>query len=159
MASSLKVIIENAQTKIKIPSGTRMMIRRSCNAALLHEHYEKQTVIHVVLADNEQFDSFAGFRPGNYEAPEVLGIPSEDASDGSLGRIVISVERIIELVSTYNQPFEMGIVYSAVHGVLNLLGQFYTDQEIRNSLRLKEAAIMTLLGFQPIAGLPSFEES
>lgn len=159
MASNLKVIIENTQDKIKIPSGTRMLIRRSCNAALQYDHYDSRTQINVILTDNEQFEEYLRARSYSLEAPEVTGIPSDDADSGSLGRIVISIERIIELVSIYNQPFEMGVVYAAVHGALNLLGQYYTDPTIKKSMMLKEAAIMTLLGFQPIAGIVSFEDN
>ena len=69
-----------------------------------------------------------------------------------LGTLYISVERVIELTKVYNRPFEMGIVYAAVHGVLNLLGQYYTDQPAKDDQMLKEAKILTQLGFSPIVG-------
>ena len=58
MASNLKVVIENAQVKIKIPSGTRMLVRRSCHAALQSEHYDAQAEIHVTFADNELLHAY-----------------------------------------------------------------------------------------------------
>ena len=150
MASNLKVIITNPQTVIKIPSGTRMLVRRSCHAALEHEHYDRQTEVNVVFADNELLNSYADKRASNLEAPEVITLPSED--ENSLGTLIVSVERIAELTKVYNRPFEMGIVYASVHGILNLLGEYYADHATKESLRFKEAAILTLLGYSPITG-------
>lgn len=150
MASNLKVIIENSQAKFKIPSGTRMLVRRSCHAALQYEHYDAQAEIHVTFADNELLDTYSEKRVSNFEAPEVTALPSDDDSE-YLGTLIISVERILELVQVYNQPFEMGIVFASVHGVLNLLGQYYTDKKAKDDLMLKEAQILTELGFAPLA--------
>ncbi|MBQ3264557.1 MAG: rRNA maturation RNAse YbeY [Ruminococcus sp.] len=148
MASNLKVIISNPQTVIKIPSGTRMLIRRSCHATLDYEHYDRRIDVNVVFADNQMLHEYDEVRNSNFEAPEVIALPPEE--DGSLGTLVISVERITELTKVYNRPFEMGIVYSAVHGVLNLLGQYYTDQSVKDAQMYKEAKILTLLGYSPI---------
>ena len=150
MASNLKVIIENAQVKFKIPSGTRMLVRRSCHAALQSEHYDAQAEIHVAFADNDILHTYEDKRVSNFEAPEVIAIPSEEKGE-DLGTLVISIERILELVPVYNQPFEMGVVFAAVHGVLNLLGQYYTDAQTKEAMMMKEAAILTKLGYAPLA--------
>lgn len=154
MASNLKVIIDNSQSKIKIPSGIRMLVRRSCHATLQHEHFDGTTAINVVFADNELLNSYSDRRVSNYEATEVIAIPSEEAGE-SLGKLIISVERILELVKVYNQSFEMGIVFSSVHGVLNLLGQYYTDKASRDEQMVKEALIMDKLGFPPLSRFSS----
>lgn len=150
MASNLKVIIDNPQTKIKIPSGTRMLVRRSCHAVLEHEQYNDTAEVNVVFADNDMMNSYSDLRVSNIEAPELVAIPS-DTEGADLGRIILSVERVYELVDVYNCPYEMGIVYSSVHGVLNLLGEYYTDKESREKQRIKEAKIMSDLGFAPLA--------
>ena len=150
MASNLKVIINNPQTKIKIPSGTRMLVRRSCHAALEYENYDGHTEIQIVFADNEMLHQYDDKRVSNFETSEVTALPSEDKD--SLGTLIISVERITELTKVYDRSFEMGVVYSAVHGVLGLLGQNYTDQRSKEELMYKEAHILTELGYAPIAG-------
>ncbi len=154
MASNLKVIIDNSQSKIKIPSGIRMLVRRSCHATLQHERYDGTTEINVVFADNELLNSYSDRRVSNYEATEVIAIPSEEGNE-SLGQLIISVERILELVKVYNQSFEMGIVFSSVHGVLNLLSQYYTDKASRDEQMVKEALIMDKLGFPPLSRFSS----
>ena len=150
MASNLKVIIENPQTVIKIPSGTRMLVRRSCHAALEYEQYDQKTDLNVVFSANEMLRSHDKMRKTAIEAPEVVALPPEE--EGNLGTLIISVERVTELTKVYNRPYEMGMVYSAVHGVLNLLGQYYTDQPTKESQMRKEAKILTLLGYSPIVG-------
>lgn len=155
MASNLKVIIDNPQAKIKIPSGTRMLVRRSCHATLQYENYDSSAVINVVFADNEILNSYSEHRVSNYEAPEVTVVPSQDDTE-NLGTLIISVERIMELTEVYNQPFEMGIVFASVHGVLNLLGQYYMDRKSKEDLMIKEAIILNQLGFSPLAGYADF---
>ena len=97
--------------------------------------------------------SYDAKRTSNFEAPELITLPPEN--EGCLGTIIISVERITELTKVYNRPFEMGIVFAAVHGVLNLLGQFYTDQQVKEEQMHKEAKILTLLGYSPLVGFDS----
>lgn len=150
MASNLKVIITNPQTKIKIPSGTRMLVRRSCHATLEHESFDHQTEIHVVFVDNEMLHEYDDKRVSNFESPEVIALPPEE--EGSLGTLIISVERITELTKVYNRPFEMGIIYASAHGVLNLLGEYYSDQQKKETQMYKEAEILTLLGYSPLSG-------
>lgn len=150
MASNLKVIINNPQTTIKIPSGTRMLVRRSCHATLEYEQFERRTDIYVDFVDNEILHNYDAFRVSTVEASEVIAVPSDE--EECLGKVVISVERIIELTKVYNRPFEMGIVFATVHGVLNLLGQYYTDQPTKDDQMMKEAKILTQLGFSPIVG-------
>lgn len=150
MASNLKVIISNPQTVIKIPSGTRMLVRRSCHAALEYERYDQRTDVNVVFADNELLHSYDDKRVSSLEAPEVIALPPEE--EGSLGTLIVSVERIIELTKVYNRPFEMGVVYASVHGILNLLGQYYTDQDAKDAQMRNEARILTLLGYSPLVG-------
>ena len=127
-----------------------MLVRRSCHAALQAEHYDAQAEIHVFFADNEILHTYEEKRVSNFEAPEVIAIPSEEKGE-DLGTLVISIERILELVQVYNQPFEMGVVFAAVHGVLNLLGQYYTDAQTKEAMMMKEAAILTELGYAPLA--------
>lgn len=150
MASNLKVIIDNPQATIKIPSGTRMLVRRSCHATLQYENYDSKAQINVVFSDNALMEEYSHLRNGNFEAPEVVAIPNEEGGE-DLGKLVISVEKITELVKIYRQPFEMGIVFATVHGILNLLGQYYTDPAAKDAQMIKEARILTEMGYPPLA--------
>ena len=150
MVSNLKVIIDNAQSKYKIPSGTRMLVRRSCHAALQHKLFDSVASVFVTFADNDILEAYSDHRISNFEAPEVISIPSVEKGE-SLGKLIISVERILELTKIYNRPFEMGMVYASVHGIFNLLGEYYTDQESKDKLMKEEALVMGRMGFSPLS--------
>ena len=49
---SNKVLITNAQNTVKIPSGLRILIRRSCNAVLEYEKFDGPAEISVTFVDN-----------------------------------------------------------------------------------------------------------
>lgn len=51
---SNKVLISNEQNAVKIPSGLRILIRRSCNAVLNYEHFEGPAEISVTFVDNDR---------------------------------------------------------------------------------------------------------
>ena len=49
-----KVTIENRQNEVRIPAGTRMLIRRCCEATLQTENFPEPAEIDVSFVDNEQ---------------------------------------------------------------------------------------------------------
>ena len=51
---SNKVLITNDQNVVKIPSGLRILIRRSCNAVLDFEKFDSPAEISVTFVDNNR---------------------------------------------------------------------------------------------------------
>ena len=51
---SNKVLITNDQNVVKIPSGLRILIRRSCNAVLDFEKFDGPAEISVTFVDNNR---------------------------------------------------------------------------------------------------------
>ena len=49
---SNKVLITNEQNAVKVPSGLRILIRRSCNAVLEYEKFDGPAEISVTFVDN-----------------------------------------------------------------------------------------------------------
>ena len=50
----IKVIINNNQKEVKVPTGLRMIVRRCCNAVLRTEEFEGSCEVSVTLVNNEQ---------------------------------------------------------------------------------------------------------
>ena len=50
----IRVIIENKQKAVKIPTGMRMLVRRCCNAVLRLEKFKGPAEISVTFVDNQQ---------------------------------------------------------------------------------------------------------
>ena len=49
MSNSTKVYIDDRQKKIKVPSGTRLLVRRACKATLRVENFPYPAEISVSL--------------------------------------------------------------------------------------------------------------
>ena len=48
----VRVIIDNRQKAVKIPTGLRMLVRRCCNAVLRMENFSEPAEISVTFVDN-----------------------------------------------------------------------------------------------------------
>ena len=72
---SNKVLITNSQNTVKIPSGLRILIRRSCNAVLEFEKFEGSAEISVTFVDNARIAELnAQYRNKNMPT-DVLSFP------------------------------------------------------------------------------------
>jgi probable rRNA maturation factor len=49
----IRVIIDNKQKAVKIPTGLRMLVRRCCTAVLRMEEFVGPAEISVLFVDNE----------------------------------------------------------------------------------------------------------
>lgn len=151
-----KISINNRQAKVKIPSGTRLLVRRSCNAVLQNEAFASPAEVSVSFVDNNEIKvmngeyrnkqietdvlSFPLFEKGNYEI-------SEDTGAVTLGDIVISIEKAMEQANLFGHSLQREIAFLTVHSMLHLLGYHHEEgglQEVH--MREKEEKILQQLG-------------
>ena len=97
-----KVLITNTQKAVKVPSGIKILIRRSCNAVLAVEGFEQPCEVSVTFVDNEQIAVLNGDYRNKPQPTDVLSFPlgEDDTYDMDpetetllLGDIVISLEK------------------------------------------------------------------
>ena len=50
----IKVVIENKQKAVKIPTGIRLLMRRCCHAVLELEHFEGSAEVDISIVDNAE---------------------------------------------------------------------------------------------------------
>lgn len=50
----IKVMIENRQKEVKIPTGLRLLVRRTCNAVLTMEKFQGSAEISVSFVNDQQ---------------------------------------------------------------------------------------------------------
>lgn len=96
---SVKVHITDNQKKIKLPTGTRLLMRKSCVATLGEEKFTDQAEVEISLVNDEQIKELnARFRNIN-DATDVLSFPlgmngnydiNPETGARMLGDIVIS---------------------------------------------------------------------
>ena len=153
---SNKVLITNDQNVVKVPSGLRILIRRSCNAVLDFEHFDGPAEISVTFVDNNRIHELNKEYRDKDSATDVLSFPlgengeydiDEDNGCKLLGDIVISMERAMEQAELYGHSLQREVAYLTVHSMLHLLGYDHEAGGLEAvRMREKEEAVLIQLG-------------
>ncbi len=149
----IKVIINNNQKEVKIPTGLRMTVRRACIAVLRLEEFDKSAQVSVTLVTNEQIRELNAKYRKIDEPTDVLSFPTGnseiDPATGAvlLGDIVISVEKAVEQAEKHGNTMQQEISFLAAHSMLHLLGYDHADVAGKVKMKEKEQIIMSQLGF------------
>ena len=153
---SNKVLITNKQKKVKIPSGLRILIRRSCNAVLEFEGFEQPAEISVTFVDNAEIQTLNAQYRGKDMPTDVLSFPlgedgkydvDQDTCACLLGDIVISMEKAMEQAELYGHPLQREVAFLTVHSMLHLLGYDHEQGGLAAvKMREKEEAVLIQLG-------------
>lgn len=152
----IKVVIENKQKTVKIPTGIRLLVRRCCHAVLTLENFEGSAEVDVSLVDNEQIREINREHRHIDAVTDVLSFPlgengkyDTDPETGAkmLGDIVISMERAVDQADQYGHSLQREVGYLTVHSMLHLLGYDHVDGGLEAvRMREKEEAVMTSVG-------------
>lgn len=153
----IKVIINNKQKDVKVPTGLRMIVRRCCNAVLRTEEFEGPAEVSVTFVNNEQIKELNNkYRKKNIPT-DVLSFPmskdgsyEKDPANGAkiLGDVVISLEKALEQAQKYGHSLQKEISHLTVHSVLHLLGYVHENGGIEKvKMREKEELILAKMGF------------
>lgn len=153
---SVKVNITDQQKRIKLPTGTRLLIRKACNATLKNEGFEDSAEVDVTLVNDEMIQQINKEHRNIDASTDVLSFPlgenglyDTDPETGAkmFGDIVISVEHAIEQADLYGHGLEREIAYLTVHSMLHLLGYDHVNGGLeRTIMREKEENILDMLG-------------
>ncbi len=152
----IKVVIDNKQKAVKIPTGVRLLIRRCCHAVLELEGFEGSAEVDVSLVDNEQIRIINREQRDIDMPTDVLSFPlgengvyDKNPATGAymLGDIVISLERAEAQAEEYGHTFQREVGYLTVHSMLHLLGYDHVDGGLEAvHMREKEEAVMLSVG-------------
>ena len=153
-----KVFITDEQKAVLLPRGTRMLIRRCCNAVLSEEEFDGKAEISVSIVDNKAIHALNKQHRNIDRETDVLSFPlgengeyDVNPSNGAklLGDIVISAEKAVEQADMYNHSLQREIGFLTVHSMLHLLGYDHEAgglEEVR--MREKEEKVLTKLGLK-----------
>ena len=129
--SRAKVVFINSQSKIKMPSGIRLLLRRACNATLAQQNFTEPAEVSVTFTDDKNIRTLNNDFRKIDSATDVLSFPlsdngkyDENPESGAkmIGDIVISIERALAQSEEYGHSFEREMAFLAVHSMLHLLG-------------------------------------
>ncbi len=153
---SAKVNIISKQKSVKLPTGTRLLIRKACNATLKYENFEEQCEVDVTLVNDRQIKELNARYRNIDTATDVLSFPlGENGSYDKnpvtdalmLGDIVISVEHALHQADLYGHGIERETAFLTVHSMLHLLGYDHVNDGLEKTImREKEEAILESLG-------------
>ncbi|MCD7774915.1 MAG: rRNA maturation RNase YbeY [Clostridiales bacterium] len=156
MKDRIKVIISDDQKEVKIPTGTRMLIRRCCNAVLQNEHFVGSAEISVRFVDNAEIHRLNNEFRGIDKETDVLSFPlgengkydiNNDTGAQMLGDIVISVEKAYAQSQEYGHTFQREMAFLTVHSMLHLLGYDHVNGGLEAvRMREKEELVLTQIG-------------
>lgn len=153
---SVKVNITDEQKKIKLPTGTRLLIRKSCVATLKMEGFEDPAEVSVTLVNDARIREMnSEFRKID-AATDVLSFPlgengvydtNPETGAKMLGDIVISVEHALSQADLYGHGIEREISFLTVHSMLHLLGYDHEAGGLQKTImREKEEQVLDALG-------------
>ena len=153
---SNKVYITNKQNTVKVPSGLRILIRRSCHAVLEFEKFEESAEISVTFVDNAQIAELNAQYRSKPQPTDVLSFPlgengvyDRNPETGAvlLGDIVISLERAMEQAALYGHSLQREVAFLTVHSMFHLLGYDHEAGGLEAvRMREKEEAALIQLG-------------
>lgn len=153
---SHKVYITNKQKAVKVPSGLRILIRRSCHAVLEAEHFEGPAEISVTFVDDAEIHRLNKQYRDRDMPTDVLSFPlgqngqydvNQETGAAMLGDIVISMERAVEQAALYGHTLQREVAFLTVHSMFHLLGYDHEAggmEAVR--MREKEEAALIKLG-------------
>ena len=154
--SKVKVIINDKQKALKLPTGTRLLVRKACTATLKVENFNDDAEVNVTFVDDEEIKALNTEFRNIEKSTDVLSFPlgqdgiydtNPENNYKMLGDIVISVEHAVKQADLYCHGLDREIGYLTVHSMLHLLGYDHIDNGLEKvRMRTKEETILKLLG-------------
>jgi probable rRNA maturation factor len=154
--SLTRVYIDDRQKEIKVPSGTRLLVRRACKAVLKFENFQYPAEVSVSFVDDEEIHRMNLEYRNVDRSTDVLSFPltengeyevSPDTGCVPLGDIVISLEHAQAQAEEFGHSFEREVAYLTVHSMLHLLGYDHEAgglEQVR--MREREEGVLKQLG-------------
>ena len=157
---SVKVNIYNKQKVVKLPTGTRQLIRKACYATLENEGIYEHAEVDVTIVDDCEIKKInAEFRNID-SSTDVLSFPLGIEGDYDvnpendrlmLGDVIISAEHAKAQADFFGHSLDREIAYLTVHSVFHLLGYDHVDEgENKRIMRKKEEDALSIIGLEII---------
>lgn len=153
---SVKVNITVNQKKLSLPVGTKLLIRKACNATLKSENFNDNAEVDVTLVDDAEIRQINREHRNIDASTDVLSFPlgengeyDENPATGALmlGDIVISLDTALRQADLYGHGVKREIAFLTVHSMLHLLGYDHVNGGLEQALmREKEESVLNDLG-------------
>ena len=152
----VKVNIDDKQHEVKIPTGTRLLLRRCCNAVLEMEGFTDRAEVNIYFVDSETIRQVNAEHRGKDTVTDVLSFPlgengefdtNPETGAKMLGEIMICVSKASEQAETFGHSFRREMAYLTAHSMLHLFGYDHEAGGLESvRMREKEETVMINLG-------------
>ncbi|MBR3961435.1 MAG: rRNA maturation RNase YbeY [Clostridia bacterium] len=152
----VKVNISDRQKAIKLPTGIRLLVRKSCVATLNEENFQNDAEVNVTFVDDAQILKMNKKFRNIDNSTDVLSFPlgengvydiNPETGTMQLGDVVISVEHAFAQADLYGHTIEREVAFLTVHSMLHLLGYDHVAGGLEAAkMRDKEEIILANLG-------------
>lgn len=153
---SAKVNITVKCKSIKLPAGTKLLIRKACNATLKYENFKDSAEVEVSIVNDQMIKEINNEFRNIDDSTDVLSFPlgengvydvNPETDNLMLGDIVISIDHALRQAALYGHSVEREIAFLTVHSMLHLLGYDHVNGGLeQRTMRDKEEMILEALG-------------
>lgn len=153
---SVKVNITAKDKQIKLPTGTRLLIRKACNATLKFEGFNEPAEVDVTIVSDDTIKEMNSQFRNIDSSTDVLSFPlgengefdkNPENENLMLGDIVISMDHAISQADLYGHGIEREMAFLTVHSMLHLLGYDHVNGGLEQTImREKEEKVLEALG-------------
>lgn len=143
---------------IKIPLGTKRLIKRSCAAVLKSEDFLENAEVNVSIVSADEIKELNGEYRDIDKVTDVLSFPlgengvydlNPENNCFMLGDMVICFERAVQQASDFGHSVTREISFLTVHSMLHLLGYDHVNsQDEEKEMFSKQKQIMSALGIE-----------
>ena len=144
--------------EIKLPFGTKRLIKRSCAAALKSEEFLENAEINVSIVSESEIQSLNSEHRNIDNVTDVLSFPlgengiydlNPENNCFMLGDVVICFERAVQQAADFGHSLKREISFLTVHSLLHLLGYDHVNsEEEEKEMITKQKQIMSALGIE-----------
>ena len=150
MSDKIKIVISDEQKSVKVPKGIRMIVRRSCLAALQMEDVSGPCVINVTFTDNAKIKELKQRYTGKGVEAGAMWLPEPDGD--VFGEILISMEKGQELADFYDCSLQKEVCYLTVHEALHMIEHKKQSKNSELRIQEKKETVMYRLGLPLSSG-------
>jgi probable rRNA maturation factor len=152
----VKVMVKNNQKAVKVPVGIRLLMRRCCQAVLVHENLPQDAEVSISFVSNAEIKNLNKIYRNKDSVTDVLSFPlgvngkydvNKETGYALLGDVVISLETAMRQAELYGHSLEREIGFLTVHSMLHLLGYDHETSPLEErKMREKEEQVLGQLG-------------
>ena len=104
--------------------------------------------INIIFLDSEQMKAFNRQFRQKDTTTDVLTFPSDDEDIGTIGDVLINVDKVKEQAVEYGHSEDREVAFLAVHGYLHILGYDHHNEEDEQKMIEKQNSILNNAGLE-----------